>query len=338
MGARETALNVLIACRKESGWSNSVLKEYIRRDGLDRRDAALATRLCYGVVQNRLKLDFYLQQLLTGKLKDLHPAIRDILHLGLYQLTQMDKVPESAAVNESVALAKKYCPKQRFAPGLVNGVLRSAIRERENLKQPTGWQEQYSHPQKLIDLLKSYVGKTRIQPMLKANNEAPDTVIQVNTLRITAAALLQRLEGEGVAAKPHDWMKNSLVLSGTGNLEQLSSFKEGLYYVQDTAAKLSVLCAGIERGASVLDCCAAPGGKSFAVAIALENSGRIISCDVYAHKAAPSLHKAPSGWCRCRHRVMKKAYGLRNIRGRPVRSSSSVSRPCCSLSSSLRAA
>ena len=285
MGARETALNVLIACRKESGWSNSVLKEYIRRDGLDRRDAALATRLCYGVVQNRLKLDFYLQQLLTGKLKDLHPAVRDILHLGLYQLTQMDKVPESAAVNESVALAKKYCPKQRFAPGLVNGVLRSAIRERENLKQPTGWQEQYSHPQKLIDLLKSYVGKTRIQPMLKANNEAPDTVIQVNTLRITAAALLQRLEGEGVAAKPHDWMKNSLVLSGTGNLEQLPSFKEGLYYVQDTAAKLSVLCAGIEKDASVLDCCAAPGGKSFAAAIALENSGRIISCDVYAHKA-----------------------------------------------------
>ena len=81
MGARETALNVLIACRKEGGWSNGVLKEYLQRDHLDRRDAALATRLCYGVLQNRLKLDFYLQQLLTGKLKDLHPAVRDILHL-----------------------------------------------------------------------------------------------------------------------------------------------------------------------------------------------------------------------------------------------------------------
>ena len=112
MGARETALNTLIACRKEGGWSNGVLKTYIRRDKLDRRDAALATRLCYGVLQNRLKLDFYLSQLLTGKLKDLHPAVRDILHLGLYQLYEMDKVPSSAAVNESVDLAKKYCKKQ----------------------------------------------------------------------------------------------------------------------------------------------------------------------------------------------------------------------------------
>ncbi len=285
MGARETALNVLIACRKEAGWSNSVLKDYIRRDGLDRRDAALATRLCYGVVQNRLKLDWYLQQLLTGKLKDLHPAVRDILHLGLYQLLDMDKVPESAAVNESVALAKKYCPKQRFAPGLVNGVLRSAIRDKAILKPPSGWQEQYSHPQKLIDLLKSYVGKTRIQSMLAANNEAPDTVIQVNTLAVTPAALLQKLEAEGVSVRLHPWMQDSLVLSGTGNLEQLPSFREGLYYVQDNAARLSVLCAGLEKEMTVLDCCAAPGGKSFAASIAMEGSGAITSCDVYAHKA-----------------------------------------------------
>ena len=129
MGARETALNVLIACRKEGAWSNSVLKTYTLRDGLDRREAALASRLCYGVLQNRSKLDFYLKQLLTGKIKDLHPVIHDILHLGLYQLFEMDKIPESAAVNESVTLAKKYCRKQRFAPGLVNAVLRGAIRQ-----------------------------------------------------------------------------------------------------------------------------------------------------------------------------------------------------------------
>ena len=83
MGARETALNVLIACRKENAWSNAVLKDYVIRDRLDGRDAALAARLCYGVQQNRNKLDFYLAQLLTGKLKDLHPVLRDILHIGL---------------------------------------------------------------------------------------------------------------------------------------------------------------------------------------------------------------------------------------------------------------
>ena len=283
MGARETALNVLIACRTEAGWSNGVLKQYIARDRLDRRDAALATRLCYGVVQNRLKLDHYLQQLLTGKLKDLHPAVRDILHLGLYQMKEMDKVPTSAAVNESVDLAKKYCKKQRYAPGLVNAVLRKAADA--PLQEPTGWQEKYSHPQPLIDLLKGYVGKERIEPMLRANNEAPETVVQVNTLVITTAALAQRLESEGVTVQPHGWMKDCLVLSGTGNLEKLPSFREGLFYVQDAAAKLSVLCAELTPGQNVLDCCAAPGGKSFAAAIAMENRGSIVSCDVHPHKA-----------------------------------------------------
>ena len=283
MGARETALNVLIACRKEDGWSNGVLKEYIRRDKLDRRDAALATRLCYGVLQNRLKLDHYLTQLLTGKLKDLHPAVRDILHLGLYQLTEMDKVPGSAAVNESVDLAKKYCKKQRYAPGLVNAVLRKA--STQTLQEPMGWQEKYSHPQALIDLLKPYVGKERMEPMLRANNAAPDTVVQVNTLKITTQQLQQQLAQEGVNAQPHDWMENCLVLSGTGNLEQLPAFQQGLFYVQDPAAKLSVLCAQIPEDSRVLDCCAAPGGKSFAAAIAMHGTGNITSCDVYAHKA-----------------------------------------------------
>ena len=285
MGARETALNALIACRKEGAWSNGVLKEYIQRDHLDSRDAALASRLCYGVLQNRLKLDFYLQQLLTGKVKDLHPAVRDILHLGLYQLYEMDKIPESAAVNESVSLAKKYCKKQRSAPGLVNAVLRNAARSRDTLKQPTGWQEKYSHPQVLIDLLKPYVGKTRIEPMMIANNEAPKTVVQVNTLKVTAVELLEKLAGEGIEAKPHDWMPDCLVLGSTGNVEQRPSFKEGLFYVQDPAAKLSVLCAKLPRDSRVLDCCAAPGGKSFAAAIAMEGSGSILSCDMYEHKA-----------------------------------------------------
>lgn len=288
MGARETALNVLIGIRQEDGWSNALLKTYIHRDRLDKRDAALATRLCYGVVQNRFKLDFYLQQLLTGKVKQLHPVIRDVLHLGLYQLYEMDRVPESAAVNESVELVKKYCPKQKFAPGLVNGVLRNAVRQMDTISQPTGWQEKYSHPQALIDLLKSYVGKERIQSMLQANNEVPETVVQVNTLKITVEELTRRLEQEGVTVRHHCWMQNCLVLSGTGNLELLSSFKEGLFYVQDAAAKLSVLCAELptEQDIRVLDCCAAPGGKSFAAAMAMVGHGQITACDVYEHKTA----------------------------------------------------
>jgi len=288
MGARETALNVLIACRKENAWSNGVLKEYVIRDRLDSRDAALAARLCYGVQQNRNKLDFYLAQLLTGKLKDLHPVLRDILHLGIYQLYEMDKIPTSAAVNESVTLAKKYCPKQKFAPGLTNAVLRNAVRSRDTLRQPVKLEDQYSHPKALIELLRQSVGTDRLEQMLKANNTIPSTVIQVNTLRVTTEELIKKLESEGVSAQMHGWMPDCLVLSNTGNLEKLSTFREGLFYVQDPASKLSVMCAQILKGEKlrILDCCAAPGGKSFAAAIASGGSAEVTSCDIHDHKIA----------------------------------------------------
>ena len=284
MSGRKTALNVLIACRKEGGWSNGVLKEYLHRDRLDRRDGALATRLCYGVLQNRLLLDHYLQQLLTGKLKNLHPVIHDILHLGLYQLYFMDKIPQSAAVNECVALAKQYCKGQKNASALVNAVLHSAIDKKGTLQQPKSYVQRYSHPQVLVDLLKSYAGKDRLEPMLKANNEIPPVVAQVNTLKTTTARLLETLQAEGVTAQMHSWMQDCLVLTGTGDLEKLPSFQSGLFYVQDPASRLSVLCAQLAPDSAVLDCCAAPGGKSFAAAMAMGGSGRITACDVYEHK------------------------------------------------------
>ena len=286
MGARETALNALIACRKSGAWPNGALKEYIARDRLPPRDAALATRLCYGVLQNRNKLDFYLKQLLTWRLKDLHPVVRDILHLGLYQIYELDKVPESAAVNESVTMAKKYC-KNPKAGALVNAVLRKAAATKGTLQEPVSYADRYSHPDELISLLKANLPKGKLEPMLIADNAAPRTVVQVNALRISAEELAERLNREHVSARPHEWMPDCLVLSGTGSLEQLPAFREGLFYVQDPAAKLSVLCAGLpETGGNALDCCAAPGGKSFAAAIAMGGKGSIVSCDIYPHKTA----------------------------------------------------
>ena len=285
MGARETALNALIACRKEGAWSNGVLKEYIRRDRLMPRDAALASRLCYGVLQNRQKLDFYLKQLLTGKQNRLHPVVRDILHLGLYQMLEMTKIPVSAAVNESVELTKKYCPNP-VAAKLVNGVLRNADRRKGTLEEPVKLSDRYSHPESLIQLLRSYVGEELLEPMLRANNEAPDITIQVNTLKTDAETLTQALETQGVIVQPHSWMENCLVLRSTGALENLEVFRQGHFYVQDPAAKLSVLCAQLPQREDfyLLDCCAAPGGKSFAAAMAMGGKGHITSCDIHAHK------------------------------------------------------
>ena len=261
-----------------------MLKNTIARDRLDPRDAALATRLCYGVLQNRGKLDFYLKQLLKGRLKDLHPATRDILHLGLYQLLEMDRIPDSAAVNEAVSLAKKYGKQQ----GLVNAVLRSAVRSRESLTEPVSYADRFSQPEELISLLKANVPKGTLEGILKADNAAPETVVQVNLTKTTSRDLLDRLAGEGVEARPHSWMEDCLVLSATGNLEKLPSFLEGLFYVQDPASRLSVRCAMLPKngGIRLLDCCSAPGGKSFAAAIAMGGRGQIRSCDIHPHKIA----------------------------------------------------
>lgn len=285
MGARETALNALIACRKQGAWPNAALKQYLQRDRLEPRDAALATRLVYGVLQNRNRLDFYLKQLLTGKLSSLHPVVKDILHLGLYQLAELDRVPDSAAVNEAVELTKRYCPGQKNAPALVNAVLRRAAATRGSWQEPVDYADRYSHPDALIALLKKSLPKGTLEPMLRADNTAPQTVVQVNLLKTNTESLIAQLERQGVGWERHPWLPDCLVLSGTGNLERLEAFRNGLFYVQDAASRLSVRCAGLQRGWQVLDCCAAPGGKSFAAALEMGGTGSILACDIHPHKA-----------------------------------------------------
>ena len=281
MSARQTALSALIACRRRNAWSDGVLKEYIARDGLDRRDAALASRLCYGVLQNQQLLDFYIASFLKCKLKDLQPVVLDILRLGAYQITMNDKIPVSASVNEAVEQGKKYANRQ--AAGLINGVLRAMTRA-EKLPEPPDLATRYSHPAALVELLRENVGDELLPELLKSHNSAPPTTVQVNTTRITAKEAAQILEKQGVGVEKHPWLTDCFFLNGTGSIEALEAFRDGLVYVQDPAARLAAICAGVEPGMQVLDCCAAPGGKSFAAAIEMKNQGSILSCDIHPHK------------------------------------------------------
>ena len=149
MSARSSALSALIACRKQGAWSDGVLKEYIKRDDLDRRDAALASRLCYGVMQERMRLDFIISHFLRGKLKDLQPVVLDILRLGAALILLFDKVPDSAAVNEAVNQSKRLANPR--AASLVNGVLRNLSRQKESLPQPPELSIKYSSPAPLTE-------------------------------------------------------------------------------------------------------------------------------------------------------------------------------------------
>ena len=281
MSARTTALSALIACRRQNAWSDGILKQYIVRDGLDRRDAALASRLCYGVLQNRMLLDFYISAFLKGRLRDLQPVVLDILRLGVYQLTMTDRIPAAACVNEAVEQGKKYA--NRKAAGLINGVLR-AIARAESLPEPPDLATRYSHPQPLVDLLRESVGDALLPALLASHNTAPRTAVQVNTVKITAAEAAERMEKQGVGVEKHPWLPDCYYLTGTGSIEALEVYREGLVYVQDPAARLAAMAAALAPGMRVLDCCAAPGGKSFAAAIQMNDRGSVTSCDVHPHK------------------------------------------------------
>ena len=286
--ARETAVLTLAACEKQGAWSDGHLKRAIREQGLDRRDGALCARLCYGVLQNKLLLDWRLAQVCSMRLEKLEVKVLCGLRVAAYQLLFLDRIPPSAAVNEAVKLAKRHSRNPR-ASGLVNGVLRSLLRQGKNLDIQDDdklkyLSIQYSHPQWLVEEFSTLLGLDGAQQLLAANNEQPFTSAQVNTLKTTPERLAERLWAEEVEVRPHPWLEGCLLLIGTGDLERLDAFRRGEFYIQDAASRLAALAAGITPGQRALDCCAAPGGKSFAAALLMENQGELVSCDIHPHK------------------------------------------------------
>ncbi len=286
--AREAALITLTACERQGAWSDGYLKKTLREQELDKRDAALASRLCYGVLQNRLLLDWQLARFCSRKLETLDAAVLCGLRSAVYQFLFLDKIPPSAAVNEAVELTKKYCRNPRAA-GMVNGILRAMLRQKD-LPEPEGHDKaetlsiKYSHPKWLVEEFMAELGSEGTEDLLAADNLQPPTTAQVNFLRTDPDKLTEELRNEGVEVTPHPWMPGCLLLSGSGDLERLAAFREGHFYVQDPAARLAVTAAGLRPGQRALDCCAAPGGKSFAAAIEMENRGEVISCDIHPHK------------------------------------------------------
>ena len=289
MDAREVALLTLNACQHQGGWSDGVLKKQLAQAGLDGRDAALATRLCFGVLQNQMLLDFYLGRFSNIPLGRMESRVVQALRLGLYQMLFLTRVPHSAAVNSAVELTRKYCKNPRAA-GMVNGILRTLERNLDRL--PVIPQQDraeylstlYSHPKWLVETWLDQLGEEETERLLQADNAAPLMTAQANLLRLSPEELSARLAEEGVESTLHPWLPGCLILSATGSLEGLRAFQEGLFYIQDPASRLAVLAAGPQPGMRVLDACAAPGGKSFAAAIAMGGRGEILSCDLHPHK------------------------------------------------------
>lgn len=288
---REAAAFTLFSMTEEAAWSDGALHHYLARAGLTGRDAALASRLVYGTVQNQMLLDWYLRRFSSVRLGKIAPRVLICLRMGLYQLILLDKIPAHAAVDETVALVRRHCHANDRTVSFVNAVLRRAAQAVQEDALPaldcpdkeSYYALRYSHPEWLVRLWSKQFGQKMAERICQADNADTPVSVRVNTLRTTPEQAAQELEAAGLTVAPHRAFAEILLCSG-GDVAALPAFAEGRITVQDAASALAAAAADPHPGDRVLDCCAAPGGKSFAMAERMRGKGQVLSCDIYAHK------------------------------------------------------
>ncbi len=280
MTARGAALQALARCRRSGAWSDEVLSSIRSCESLEPRDAALAQQLCIGVLQNKALCDFYIDCYSSVRTARMEPKLLDILRISVYSLLFLDRIPDRAIVHEAVELCKQGGLAR--AAGLANAVLRRIAENREALPEPPGkgtseyLSVRYSHPKWLTEAFLSRQCYSDTEKLLQWNNGTPALYLQVNTLKCTGDEMIE------AGAQAHPWLPDCVVFPNGG--VGLEFVREGKAYVQDPAARLAVLAADPKPGMTVLDACAAPGGKSFAAGIRMRGQGRILACDLHEKK------------------------------------------------------
>lgn len=288
---REVAAFTLFSMAEDGAWSDGALHYYLDRAGLSGRDAALATRLAYGVLQNRAMCDFYLAKFSNMRLRKVAPRVLDCLRLGVYQLTMLKRIPAHAAVGETVALIEKYGHANLRTVGFANALLRAVARAAENGGLPvldcpdkeSYYALRYSHPEWLVRVLSAQFGQKEAGRICAVNNETAPLSLRVNRLKTTREDALATLEQAGFGPRAHETIPDILLCVG-GDIASLPLFQEGFVTVQDGAGAVCAEVLNPAHGALTVDCCAAPGGKSFALAERMQNTGKVISCDIFEHK------------------------------------------------------
>lgn len=282
---REIAAQAMTEIMEEGAYNNMALRRLLRQNGaMPPKDRALVTEIVNGTLRNLYYIDHVINQF--SKTKTEKPWVLAVLRTAVYQIYFM-KTPDSAACNEAVKLiaARGLAPLK----GFVNGVLRTIGREKDSIVLPKeGTAEflsiQYSHPLWLIKMWIAYFGYEETQKLCKANNCPPDVTIRVNTLKTKKALLKSMLEKNGIMVMDGKIVPQALHLKKTADIGGLKAFKDGLFHVQDESSQLAVKVMDPQRGETILDLCAAPGGKSFTIAQSIENEGRLVCDDIYEHK------------------------------------------------------
>ncbi len=278
--ARQTAFEILNKIQRDNSYSNILLDSALDKSELSDRDKAFAATLVYGVIERMITLDFELSQHLTQPLKKLKPQVLTILRLGAYQLLFTDKVPASAAINESVKLTKNNGA--AFASGLVNAVLRKI--SSNGLTETNDFSIKYSVPEWLCNFWIEAYGKENAEELLKLALGGVETTLRVNTLKTTTDELIEKLTNEGIVAERVENVENALTVKSGGALHKTKAYADGLFHVQDIASQLCCKALNVNENDVVLDICSAPGGKSFTLAQMMNNCGELYSFDIYSQR------------------------------------------------------
>ena len=287
--SRKTALKILLKIEQEGAYSNIALNNGIKQDGLKGIEASFCSALVYGVLERKILLDFIIRQYTNIRLKKIETEVLEILRMAVLQLLFMDKIPESAAVNESVKLAKSM--KLNKASGFINGVLRSMLREECRYKLPDKDKEKiryysvvYSVPEELVKLWISSYGEENAVCIMESTMGRAKLTVRVNTLKTDKAELKASLEKSGVLCSESNISENALLLADTGSVEAKEEYRKGLFHVQDIASQICCEVLAPESGMMVYDFCSAPGGKAFTMAQLMNGEGSIKAFDIYEHK------------------------------------------------------
>ena len=280
--ARHIAASALKKVASDGAYSNIVLNNMLSDAELSKEDKALCTTIFYGTLDRLVTIDYYLKKLIKTPLKKVKPYTLAVMRSAVFQIKYLDKIPNSAAVNEAVSLVKRS--KEGFNASFVNGVLRNLLRTETPLpngKSINDISVRYSCPAHIVSMLIDDYGDDFTASFLESCLEPPPIYIRVNTLKTTTEKLILELSEKGVATKTTK-EENALIISGC-SVEGLDEYKNGLFFVQDLSCQLTVKSLEIESGSRVLDMCAAPGGKSFTAAMYAKD-GEVLSFDLYKQR------------------------------------------------------
>lgn len=292
---RNLALRVLNGLSLRPMLPGLYLEEvFLSNTHLDSRDRAFITHLVQGVLRWRLRLDWIIEQASQFPLQKIAPPILNILRLALFQIFFLDRVPESAAVNEAVNQSKSHGAKH--VASFVNGILRSLCRNKNEIPYPDRHKDPahylsvfYSYPIWLVRRWISVWGMDFTEGLLSAGNRIPVFSIRTNLLKVTRSALMERFAEEGRVARASAYCPEGISLQGfKGRPDELSPFKEGLFQVQDEAAQITSHLLAPRSGENILDICAGLGGKTTHLAELMGNRGRVLALDI-SHRRLISL-------------------------------------------------